>query len=233
MTSLENALVLHSFSHNIAVCWEVAVGGSKILTTMTNNMETRQRSSLISFLSRPQQKSRGISIDLSCATTSESTFGLEDSGELLSLRSVDDSQAGAYSRAAAVLGSQRGGTIPVKTSSISKDIVSNNICSSSMHLVKVDDLFNAELNRCDPDSLPTLRLKREVIDPIVIYESDTEEEVEEVEASSCDIAMQSRFDVLRMQEELLGPSHPEVTFLKQRIMAQCRPMVARNFEKIA
>ncbi|GKY96162.1 hypothetical protein MPSEU_000576200 [Mayamaea pseudoterrestris] len=95
------------------------------------------------------------------------------------------------------------------------------------------DLFHSKLNQCDSQALPILRQKRAHLAPILCYESDCEERPEmqskkhsladlldyssSAELQAADCGLQCRMEALLIQQQLLGPCHPDVTFLASHI----------------
>lgn len=152
---------------------------------------------LVKLLSR-SSKQRGISIDLSCATTASYSDTFEDS------------QSSEFYRK-----HQRVPSDPLEERLSTPSLLfvqeEDTTQQESPQSTRVLDLFNAEINECDKAKLPLLRRRRET-DPILCYESDDEEEEDR------SVAMQSRLEALRIQKELLGEDHPDVAFMQQHIL---------------
>jgi hypothetical protein len=90
--------------------------------------------------------------------------------------------------------------------------------------VHLDDMFHSRLNQCNPEALFHLRERRANISPITCRESDSGDDAVTDYSTHHqglglheDIALQSRLDALRLQQELLGFDHPDVLFLAQHI----------------
>jgi hypothetical protein len=96
--------------------------------------------------------------------------------------------------------------------------------AASIRHRRVQDPFSTELNECcDASTLADLRKKRAEVSPIIIYESDDEEENATDAPAEFDVAFKSRLEALHVQQRLLGKDHPDVNFMILHMdRLQCR-----------
>lgn len=150
------------------------------------------------------------------------SFGEEGEGEsslsIQRYRSNEPLQRtrGAISRAVSYLNRRRNFQQPALDSKTS----SRRIWEDPNELqLRVDDLFASKLNVCSPSTLVKLRVMRAEISPIVIEESEGEDDDDVVNSkdNGVDTALNATVEVQKVQKRTLGSDNPGVTFTMRYI----------------